>query len=122
MSADRHGEANGHLRRHLPRPAAGALQTAELGAAALGMTVRKDQRLAGDFGRRELWELLGELGAREPMIVGHDPDLSELLGQLIGAGGVYLRKAALATVDLEPDDGRATAVLCWPIPPGLLGP
>jgi phosphohistidine phosphatase len=103
-------------------PLVRAQQTAELVAGVLGMTVRKDERLAGDFGRRELWELLRELGAREPMLVGHDPDLSELLGELIGARGIFLRKGTLATLDLEPDDGRAIAALCWLVPPELLAP
>jgi phosphohistidine phosphatase len=103
-------------------PLVRAQQTAELVAAALGMTVRRDERLAGDFGRRELWELLRELGAREPMLVGHDPDFSELLGELIGGRGISLRKGSLATLDLEPDDGSAGAILCWLIPPELLAP
>jgi phosphohistidine phosphatase len=101
-------------------PKVRALQTAELVAATLGMTVRTDDRLASGFGRRELWDLLDELGAREPMLVGHDPDLSELLGYLIDAAGVALRKGALATVDVDMEPARLNGTLRWLVPPDLL--
>jgi phosphohistidine phosphatase len=101
-------------------PKVRALQTAELVAATLGMTVRADPRLGEGFGRRELWELLGELGAREPMLVGHDPDLSELLGHLVDAAGLRLRKGALATVDVDVDPAGVSGILRWLIPPELL--
>ena len=45
----------------------------------------KRSALPEDFGRRELFDLIEESGAREPMFVGHDPDLSGLT-ILIGAG------------------------------------
>jgi phosphohistidine phosphatase len=101
-------------------PKVRALQTAELVAMALGMTVRTDDRLAGDFGRQELWALLDELGAREPMLVGHDPDLSELLAYLVDAGGLTMRKGALATVDLVTRIGDGEGHLRWLVPPDLL--
>lgn len=101
-------------------PKVRALQTAEIVAAELGMTVRSDSRLAGAFGKRELWALLDDLGAREPMIVGHDPDFSQLLGYLIDAAGLTMRKGSLATVDLETRLGDGEGVLRWLLPPELL--
>jgi phosphohistidine phosphatase len=101
-------------------PKVRALQTAEIVAKALGMAVRVDQRLASGFGTRELWALLDELGAREPMLVGHDPDLSSLLGYLVDAAGVSLRKGALATLDLPTKLGDGDATLRWLVPPDLL--
>lgn len=101
-------------------PKVRALQTAEIVAAALGMTVRRDDRLADDFGKLELWALLDELGAREPMLVGHDPDFSGLLSYLIDAAGISMRKGALATVDLETKLSDGDAVLRWLVPPDLL--
>jgi phosphohistidine phosphatase len=97
-----------------------ASQTAELVAATLGMTVRVDDRLASGFGRRELLDLLDELGAREPMLVGHDPDLTELLGYLVDAAGVPLRKGALATVDVGVEPAGINGTLRWLVPPDLL--
>jgi phosphohistidine phosphatase len=101
-------------------PKVRAMQTAELVAGTLGMTVRADPRLGQGLGRRELWDILGELGAREPMLVGHDPDLSELLGHLLDAAGLHLRKGALATVDVDVDPAGVSGTLCWLIPPDLL--
>ena len=103
-------------------PKVRALQTAEIVAAELGMTVRRDDRLAGSFGKRELWALLDELGAREPMLVGHDPDLSDLLTYLIDAAGLSMRKGALATIDLETRLGDGEGALRWLLPPELLTP
>ena len=101
-------------------PKVRSTQTAELVAATLGMTVRVDDRLAAGFGRRELWDLLDGLGAREPMLVGHDPDLTELLGYLIDAAGVPLRKGALATVDVAMQPAGISGTLRWLVPPDLL--
>jgi phosphohistidine phosphatase len=100
-------------------PLVRAVQTAEIVAAELGMTVRKDPRLASGFSQRELWALLDELGAREPLLVGHEPDLSSLLSYLTDAP-LPMKKGALATVDLETRLGDGEGVLCWLLPPELL--
>ena len=53
--------------------------------------------------------------------MGHDPDLTELLGYLIDAAGVPLRKGALATVDVAMKPATASAAtLRWLVPPDLL--
>jgi phosphohistidine phosphatase SixA len=101
-------------------PKVRSLQTAEIVAKELGMTIRIDVRLADAFGKRELWALLDEIGAREPMLVGHDPDLSNLLAYLIDADGIELRKGALATVDLSTRLGDGDGTLRWLVPPDLL--
>ena len=101
-------------------PKVRALQTAEIVAKELGMTVRVDARLADAFDKRELWDLLEELGAREPMLVGHDPDFSMLLAYLIDAEGIGMRKAALATVDLTTKLSDGDGALRWLVPPDLL--
>jgi phosphohistidine phosphatase len=97
-----------------------AHQTAELVAARLGMSIKSDERLAGGFGQRELWALLDETGAREIMLVGHDPDFSTLLAYLIDAAGISMKKGALATVDIETKLGDGEGVLRWLVPPDLL--
>lgn len=101
-------------------PKVRAAQTAEIVAAQLGMTVKTDQRLGTGFGQRELWALLDETGAREPMFVGHDPDFSALLTYLVDAAGISLRKGALATVDLHTKLGDGEGELRWLISPDLL--
>ena len=39
--------------------------------------------------------------AARPCLVGHDPDFSSLLGELVGTAVVPMRKGALARVDFE---------------------
>jgi phosphohistidine phosphatase len=101
-------------------PLVRAQQTAEIVAATLDMTFKTDRRLAKGFGKRELWALLDETGAREPMLVGHDPDFSTLLSYLIDSAGVSMRKGALATVDLYTKLGDGEGTLRWLVPPDLL--
>jgi phosphohistidine phosphatase len=101
-------------------PLVRARQTAEIVAEALGMTIRTDRRLGSGFGQRELWALLDETGAREIMLVGHDPDFSSLLTYLIDAAGLRMKKGALATVDLHTKLGDGEAELRWLLPPELL--
>jgi phosphohistidine phosphatase len=101
-------------------PKTRARQTAEIVASALDMSVRLDQRLADGFGKQELWALLDELGAREPMLVGHDPDFSHLLEYLIDAAGVSMKKGALAAIDLNTKLSDGDAELRWLLPPELL--
>ena len=101
-------------------PRVRASQTAEIVAGKLDMTVKTDRRLADGFGKRELWALLDETGAREVMFVGHDPDLSSLLAYLIDAAGISMKKGALATVDIETKLGDGEGELRWLLPPDLL--
>ncbi len=101
-------------------PKVRAQQTAEIVAATLDMTVKTDSRLGEGFGKAEMWALLDETGAREPMFVGHDPDFSSLLAYLIDAAGISLKKGALATVDLHTKLGDGEAELRWLVPPELL--
>ncbi len=101
-------------------PKVRARQTAEIVAAKLGMSVKLDRRLGDGFGKRELWALMDETGAREPMFVGHDPDFSALLAYLVDAAGISMRKGALATVDLHTKLGDGEGDLRWLVPPELL--
>jgi phosphohistidine phosphatase len=101
-------------------PKVRALQTAEIVAATLGMTVRRDERLAEGFSKSQLWAMLDELGAREPMLVGHDPDLSMLLEYLVDADGISMRKASLATIDMQTKLSDGDGDLRWLVPAELL--
>ncbi len=101
-------------------PLVRAQQTAEIVASVLGMAVRTDQRVGPGFGKRELWALLDELGAREPMFVGHDPDLSGLVTYLVDAAGISMKKGSLATIDLNTQLSDGDGDLRWLVPPDLL--
>jgi phosphohistidine phosphatase len=101
-------------------PALRAVQTAEAVAARLGRPVRVDERLAPGFDRGSLEAVLHDAGdPLRPVLVGHDPDFSDLLGALTDAP-VTLRKGALARVDGERPLQPGGGTLRWLIPPDLL--
>src|SRR5436190_21220468 len=79
-------------------PRVRAVQTAELVAAELGARVVTDDRLAGPLDAAVAAEIAAAHGAELPCLVGHDPDLSYLLGELTGGSSVPMRKGALAPV------------------------
>jgi phosphohistidine phosphatase SixA len=93
--------------------------TARAIAKALDIPVRLDQRLAGGFGMRSLSDVLGTLEARQPLLVGHDPDFSALLAGLVGSRGVEMRKGALAAIDLAWPLERGSGALRFLLSPEL---
>jgi phosphohistidine phosphatase len=104
-------------------PKVRAARTAEIVGSRLGVPVSVDARLAGMLGTDVLEALLRDAGDPDrPVIVGHDPDFTELLAILCGAARVPMRKGAFARIDasrpLEPGGGT----LRWLVPPDLLRP
>lgn len=98
-----------------------ARETATLVADRIGVEVRLDERLAFGFDLAALAALVDETGRPERLLlVGHDPDLSELVGGLVGLGYVAMRKGALARVDLDPPVALGAGELRWLLPPELL--
>jgi phosphohistidine phosphatase len=106
----------------LSSPKVRARQTAEIVASALGREVRLDDRLGEGLPVEAVEAVLRDAGdAARPVIVGHDPDFSELLSTLTGAR-LEMKKGALARVDL-PDGLRPVGgQLRWLLPPDLLPP
>ncbi|HCU36890.1 MAG TPA: phosphohistidine phosphatase SixA [Armatimonadetes bacterium] len=76
-----------------------AQQTAEPVAEALGMQIITDGRLSGGWLTvAALADLLEELGAPERvLLVGHEPDFSEMV-ELLTGGVIDMKKGALAAV------------------------
>jgi phosphohistidine phosphatase SixA len=102
-------------------PKVRARRTAEVVGAALGVGVRLDDRLAGAFDPAAVDGILADAGSpARPVLVGHDPDFSQVLGWLAGADGLTMKKGAFARVDVRGTvaDGRGT--LRWLVPPDLL--
>ena len=103
-------------------PRVRAAQTAELVADAVGAPVIVDRRLAAPFDIAVLEDVLqAHADAERPCLVGHDPDFSELLGDLLGVAMVPMRKGALARVDVPTRDlvpGRG--VLRYLLPPDVV--
>jgi phosphohistidine phosphatase len=105
----------------LTSPKVRAAETAGLVAEALGRPVEEDERLAGPLGIDALEAILTDAGsARRIVLVGHDPDFSELLTDLVGAPGLSMRKGALARVDVDVPIEPGGGVLRWLLPPDLV--
>lgn len=99
-----------------------AEQTARIVGEALGVGVQVDDRLASGFDLTDLAALLDDLGGPvSPVLVGHDPDLSEILSELVGVP-LGLRKGALARIDVVTPIEAGVGVLRWLIPPDALSP
>ncbi|HZM73123.1 MAG TPA: histidine phosphatase family protein [Candidatus Polarisedimenticolia bacterium] len=99
-----------------------ARETAEIVADALDLTVRLDERLAEGFDLEIVDAILRDAGGpRRPVLVGHDPDFSDLAAGLSGTATVALKKGALVRIDVEealaPGGGR----LRWLLPPDAIG-
>jgi phosphohistidine phosphatase len=102
-----------------------AVQTAEIVAKALRnrVTVVTDERLGGALDPALVNAIIVDAGpALRPCLVGHDPDFSELLGELIGTGPIPMRKAALARIDFTgPEVATGRGILRYLLPPELVG-
>jgi phosphohistidine phosphatase SixA len=100
-----------------------AAQTAEIVAKRLGIQISFDDRLAGAFEVETLETLLRDAGDPvRPVVVGHDPDFSEVLAELSGASRLPMPKGALARVDIERPLRPGEGTLHWLVPPDLLKP
>jgi phosphohistidine phosphatase len=101
-------------------PKVRARQTANIVGDALGVGVTSDERLAEGFDLDVLAMVIAGVGGTSMLVVGHDPEFSDLLATLVGAAELPLRKGAMARVDLALPLGPGCGVLRWLIPPELL--
>ncbi len=97
-----------------------ALETAEPIGVALGLEVLIDKRLSNGCDLGCLDAVVRDARARAPMVVGHDPDFSMLLSELLGSGPQVMRKGALATIDVRRPLIPGSGLLRWLVPPELL--
>ena len=87
-------------------PLVRARRTAELAAAELDAPVVEDSALASGFRYPELPDLLERHPGDPLALVGHDPDLSELVHRLTGAQ-VSMPKSGIAAIELPARDAVA---------------
>lgn len=100
----------------LTSPLVRARETAEIVAETLACPLAEEQALAAGCTLSELSEALDSRGmAGSVMVVGHEPDFSIMIGQIIGGGRVEMKKGALACLEVIGVD-RGTGVLRWLIP------
>jgi phosphohistidine phosphatase len=105
----------------LSSPMTRALETARLVAEPLGRPVRVDDVLAGPLDLESLESLLTDAGdPARPVLVGHDPDFSDLAALLTGIDDFTIRKGALVRIDLARPLRPGGGLLRWLLPPDLL--
>jgi phosphohistidine phosphatase len=105
----------------LTSPKVRARETAEPIAAALGLELRVDDRLGGGLTLAGLESVLADAGdPASAMVVGHDPDFSDLVAELCGAPDLPMRKGALARFEAVRPLQPGAATLRWLIPPDAL--
>jgi phosphohistidine phosphatase len=88
----------------LTSPLVRARETAEIAAKALDLekALKTEERLASGCNFADLQQALsGVPDQSRVLLVGHEPDLSEFVGHLIGGGSVRMKKASLACVDVD---------------------
>jgi phosphohistidine phosphatase len=102
-------------------PKVRARETAQLVTTHLRCGYRVDDRLGAPLSPAVIEQILADAGDPvRPVLVGHDPDFSELLALLTGAGEITMRKGAIARVDIERPLAIGRGVLRWLLPPDLI--
>lgn len=104
-------------------PKVRAAQTAEIVAGRLSVSVVVDARLAGGFGLQAVEAILRDAGDPiRPVLVGHDPDFTDLVEILTGSSAVTMKKGAIVRIDIERPLAAGTGSLAWLVTPELLKP
>jgi phosphohistidine phosphatase len=106
----------------LTSPLVRAKQTAQLLAKGIKYDNRltEDERLGPGFNVQRLRAILRQHpSAGSIVLVGHEPDMSETIGSLVGGGRIAMKKGGLAFVEVS-DASAASGELVWLIPPKVL--
>jgi phosphohistidine phosphatase len=107
-------------------PLVRAVQTAEIVAALLGSKCPMDP--CDDLSPGGSFQGLSVFLARHPerkrvLVVGHEPDLSQLAAGMIGAGRqaqLSFKKGGCCRIDLEGPAAKSAGLLVWWLTPRLL--
>jgi phosphohistidine phosphatase len=83
-------------------PLVRARQTADILGQTLGAAVLVRDELSPGFAIAALEALTHDLGSDDDvLLVGHEPDFSEMVAELTGGAQVEMKKGGLARVDVE---------------------
>ncbi len=103
-------------------PLVRAVQTADILADVLGFggEIRVSRELAPGFGVEGLFRLVDANGTpRSLAVVGHEPDLGEVVARLLGIeGALLLKKGVIMALELEPSLSAEPARFRWLIHQG----
>lgn len=104
-------------------PKVRAVQTAEIVARHLRLQVVVDARLAGGFDFEMVEAILRDASDPvRPILVGHDPDFTDLVEILTGSAAVTMKKGAIVRIDIERPLAAGAGSLAWLVTPDLLKP
>jgi phosphohistidine phosphatase len=104
-------------------PKVRAAQTAEIVARHLLLPVVTDARLAGGFDFGMVEAILRDAGDPvRPVLVGHDPDFTDLVEILTGSAAMTMKKGAIVRIDIERPLAAGAGILAWLVTPDLLKP
>ena len=99
-----------------------ASETAEIIATACGVTVTRSLAALAPGGRRDrVLRSVGESGTA--ILVGHEPDMGQLLSWLLAGHPEpfhRFKKAGMVAVSCPEGPGQGGAELRWALPPGVL--
>ena len=98
----------------LTSPLPRASQTAEIIGKRLGIELQTEPALAHGFNIERLSRLLAKRDVECVMIVGHEPEFSEVIAKLTG-GKIKISKAGVAL--LEINRSCTSGTLLWLFPP-----
>ena len=101
-------------------PKVRARRTAEIVADALKLAVDIDAQLAEPLDLDVVDDIVRGTGGSKVVMVGHDPDFSELAADLVGVDELPLKKGALIRIDCPLPLRARTGTLRWLLPPELL--
>jgi len=102
----------------LTSPARRCGETATILAAALGIEARAEAHLADGPTLEALRTLLTKRMS-SLALVGHEPHLSALIGELTGITNVVMAKGAVIRIDIARPLERGSGSLVWIAPPSL---
>lgn len=109
--------------RVISSPLVRAQQTAGSVARVLGhdLEPQTDERLKSGATIEDIEQIVADFPGQRLLLVGHEPDFSQIVGALIGGGRIAMKKSGAACVSLgvvQPGAGE----LQWLIRPDMLPP
>jgi phosphohistidine phosphatase len=96
-----------------------ARQTAEILQEVFALPAQADRRLSPGCSLGAIQELASHHPLGHSLLVGHEPDLGRIVGQLLGGAHVSMAKSGVARVDADRVE-PGTGVLVWLLSPELL--
>jgi phosphohistidine phosphatase len=105
--------------RIITSPLVRAYDTGKIVADTLGVELLVDDHLKPGCDRVALKTILEKYDFENLILVGHEPDFSDMITDIIDGGRIKMKKGALAFVELE-DSKKLRGTLRWLLTPDLL--